>query len=83
MRESQITGRQFVEKLDGETATGTPIRVTRPGFLIDGGFPIPSPPPVLGQDTEHWLRALGYTANEIDHLWTSGATAATRTENKH
>jgi crotonobetainyl-CoA:carnitine CoA-transferase CaiB-like acyl-CoA transferase len=76
LREAQVADRQFVETIDGTTTTGAALRVTRPGFRIDGGFPKPSPPPVLGQDTEHWLRALGYDAEEIDHLRTSGATAS-------
>lgn len=76
LREAQVADRQFVETIDGTTTTGAALRVTRPGFRIDGGFPKPSPPPVLGQDTEHWLRALGYNAEEIDHLRTSGATAS-------
>ena len=76
LREAQVTGRQFVETIDGTTATGAALRVTRPGFRIDGGFPTPSPPPALGQDTERWLRALGYSADEIEHLRTSGATAS-------
>lgn len=78
LREAQVTGRQFVETIDGKTTMGTALRVTRPGFRIDGGFPMPSPPPALGHDTEHWLRALGYSADEIDHLRTSGATAVAR-----
>jgi crotonobetainyl-CoA:carnitine CoA-transferase CaiB-like acyl-CoA transferase len=78
LREAQVTGRQFVETIDGKTTAGTALRVTRPGFRIDGGFPMPSQPPALGQDTEHWLRALGYSADEIDHLRTSGATAVAR-----
>ncbi len=77
LREAQLTGRGFVEELEAGTTTGARLRVTRPGFLIDGGFEAPSPPPALGQDTEHWLKALGYTAEEIAHLRETGATAAT------
>lgn len=76
LREDQVTGRQFVETIDGKTTTGTALRVTRPGFRIDGGFPAPSPPPELGQDTEHWLRTLGYSDDEIAQLRASGATAS-------
>ncbi|MCA3188149.1 MAG: CoA transferase [Methylobacterium sp.] len=75
LREPQITGRRFVEELDGETSAGHPMRVTRPGFLIDGGYAKPEPPPALGQDTERWLRALGYDAETIDHLRASTTTA--------
>lgn len=73
LREQQITGRRFVEELSGETPAGDAIRVTRPGFQIDGGFPAPSPPPVLGQDTERWLLALGYSAGQIERFRQSGA----------
>ncbi|MCZ8041771.1 MAG: CoA transferase [Beijerinckiaceae bacterium] len=76
LREPQITDREFVETIDGKTATGAALRVTRPGFRIYGGFPKPSPPPVLGQDTEHWLLTLGYSADQIEHLRKSGATAS-------
>jgi CoA:oxalate CoA-transferase len=68
LREAQITGRNFVEELAGETSSGAPLRVTRPGFQLDGTLPLPSPPPVLGQDTEHWLLRLGYSADEIAKL---------------
>ncbi len=78
LRAAQVSGRGFVEALEGETSTGAPLRVTRPGFLIDGGFETPSPPPQLGQDTETWLHALGYTAEEIAHLRETGVTGALR-----
>jgi hypothetical protein len=77
LREAQVTGRQFVETINCKTGSGAAIRVTRPGFRIDGGFEMPSPPPTLGQDTEHWLLALGYSATEVEDLRTSGATAST------
>lgn len=76
LREAQVTGRQFVETINCKTGSGAAIRVTRPGFRIDSGFEIPSPPPALGQDTEHWLLALGYSATEVEDLRTSGATAS-------
>ena len=75
LREPQVTGRGFVEQLDWQTSSGTALRVTRPGFRIDGGFPVPSPPPELGQDTARWLRALGYSDDDIERLRQSGVTA--------
>ena len=77
LREAQVTGRQFVETINCKTGSGEAMRVTRPGFRIDGGFEMPSPPPALGQDTEHWLLALGYSATEVEDLRKSGATAST------
>lgn len=71
LREAQIAGRHFVEEVDGETSSGDPMRVTRPGFLIDAGYPRPSPPPALGQDSERWLRTLGYDTEDIDRLCAS------------
>lgn len=79
LQEDQVIGRQFVEGLAGtSTSSGDPLRVTRPGFQIEGGFPCPSPPPVLGQDTEAWLRVLGYSSAEIEALRQSGITATIR-----
>jgi CoA:oxalate CoA-transferase len=75
LREAQVTERHFVETLAGEANSGTAMRVTRPGFQIAGGFPAPSPPPALGQDTEHWLKVLGYSAEEIRRIRQSGAPA--------
>jgi crotonobetainyl-CoA:carnitine CoA-transferase CaiB-like acyl-CoA transferase len=58
--EEQLTVRGFVEELDATTSTGAALRITRPGFRLEDDFPTPAAPPVLGQDTERWLRALGY-----------------------
>ncbi|MGL4440653.1 MAG: CaiB/BaiF CoA transferase family protein [Bosea sp. (in: a-proteobacteria)] len=63
--EQQLAGRDFVEELAGETSAGHALRITRPGFRFEEGFPTPSPPPELGRDTTHWLREIGYGDNEI------------------
>ena len=68
LQEAQIYDRGFVEEVDCQTSAGKRLRVTRPGFLIDADYPRPSPPPMLGQHTEHWLRELGYDIHEIDRL---------------
>jgi CoA:oxalate CoA-transferase len=65
LKEEQVTGRKFVEKLNVEVTGGQAMRVTRPGFLLEEDFPEPAPPPHLGQNTEKWLRDVGYSADEI------------------
>lgn len=79
LADEQITGRSFVETLPARVSGGQAMRVTRPGFLLDEGFPEPAPPPILGQDTERWLARLGYSADEIARLAKGGAvTSANR-----
>lgn len=76
LREEQLKGRDFVEELHGETSTGTPLRITRPGFRLSQAYPLPSPPPELGQDTERWLLAVGYSPADVERLRQSGITHA-------
>lgn len=68
LREEQVVGRRFVETLPETVRDAQPMRVTRPGFLLDEAYPVPAPPPRLGQDTERWLAELGYGANDIAAL---------------
>jgi crotonobetainyl-CoA:carnitine CoA-transferase CaiB-like acyl-CoA transferase len=68
LNETQVIGRKFVETLPARLASDQPMRVTRPGFRLDVDYPQPAAPPVLGQDTERWLRAVGYGAAEISAL---------------
>jgi crotonobetainyl-CoA:carnitine CoA-transferase CaiB-like acyl-CoA transferase len=69
----QVVERRFVEKLPGEPVEGQQLRVTRPGFILDEAFPVPSVPPVLGADTAAWLEKLGYSRAEIDGMTQRGA----------
>ncbi|WP_439397808.1 CaiB/BaiF CoA transferase family protein [Bradyrhizobium sp. PMVTL-01] len=68
LQQPQLVERRFVEKLPVEPAEGQQLRVTRPGFLLDEGFPEPSAPPLLGADTATWLERLGYTRAQIDEM---------------
>ncbi len=74
----QVTGRDFVEELAAATTRGQALRVTRPGFRLDEPFPLPPPPPELGQDTERWLLAIGYDAADIERLHATGVTSILR-----
>jgi crotonobetainyl-CoA:carnitine CoA-transferase CaiB-like acyl-CoA transferase len=64
----QVVERRFVEKLPVAPVDGHELRVTRPGFLLDGSFPEPTAPPALGADTADWLDRLGYTRAQIDDM---------------
>lgn len=72
MKEAQLTGRKFVETLAATVTGDEPLRVTRPGFLLDTEYAAPAPPPQLGEHTEQWLAALGYDADEIASLRAHG-----------
>jgi crotonobetainyl-CoA:carnitine CoA-transferase CaiB-like acyl-CoA transferase len=76
LAEEQVTGRRFVETLDATVAGDQPMRVTRPGFLLDEDYPAPMPPPQLGQDTDRWLAEIGYGAEQIATLKEHGTVAA-------
>lgn len=79
LAEEQVLGRNFVEQLPATVSGGRAMRVTRPGFLLDEPYPEPTPPPVLGQDTERWLTMLGFAPDEIERLKAGGAvTGANR-----
>jgi CoA:oxalate CoA-transferase len=65
LAEPHLTGRDFVQEVAGKTSGGAPLRITRPGFRLGQDFPVPSPPPALGQDTARWLREIGYSDDDI------------------
>lgn len=79
LAEQQITQRNFVETLAGQVSNGQAMRVTRPGFLIGEAYPEPTPPPQLGQHTDHWLATVGYSPAEIDTLKAAGTIASNNT----
>ncbi len=74
--EEQIIGRNFIETLTMTNDGERPMRITRPGFRLDRDFPVPAPPPALGQDTDRWLGTLGYAAAEIAAMRERGAVGA-------
>jgi CoA:oxalate CoA-transferase len=72
LREEQVVGRKFVETLGAEVGGGQAMRVTRPGFRLNEDFPVPLPPPQLGQDTERWLAQVGYGTEQIERFKRAG-----------
>lgn len=68
----QLKGRGFVEELPYAEAAGRTLRMTRPGFLLDGALGGPSPPPALGAQTRRWLERVGYGSAEIERLLAHG-----------
>ena len=75
LQEEQVVGRKFVESLKAKASGGQAMRVTRPGFRLETDYPEPLPPPSLGQDTEKWLRQLGYKDDEIQTFGQRGVVA--------
>lgn len=75
LRQPQVVDRGFVETLAATNPKGEPLRVTRPGFRLDEGFPAPQPPPRLGADTAAWLARIGYAAEDIARLRAAGVVA--------
>ncbi|XIA67611.1 CaiB/BaiF CoA transferase family protein [Bradyrhizobium sp. TZ2] len=73
LQQPQLLDRQFVETLPPEQAGAPSLRITRPGFRLNEEFPVPSPPPNLGADTERWLVRLGYSSEDVAQLASSGA----------
>jgi len=70
LRTVQIESRRFIEELPPSPVSDRPLRITRPGFLLDQPYPTPAPPPELGADTRRWLAAIGYDDAEIDDMIT-------------
>jgi crotonobetainyl-CoA:carnitine CoA-transferase CaiB-like acyl-CoA transferase len=68
----QVRIRGLVETLPMTDGRGAPLRTTRPGFLLEEGFPPPGAAPGLGADTRPWLEHLGYDKDAIAALARDG-----------
>lgn len=65
----QLKGRDFVTTLPEVPGLGKAAHVSRGGFMVNGKSAKPSgPPPVLGAQTDAWLRKLGYDVADIARL---------------
>lgn len=65
----QVKGRDFVVSMPDVPGLGKPAHVSRGGFVVNGEGAKPSaPPPVLGAQTDAWLRKLGYDTAGIARL---------------
>jgi len=69
----QVTDRDFLAHFASVPGIDQSIDVARIGAMVDGVRPsVTAPPPVLGQDTQTVLTALGYDAAEITSLREKG-----------
>lgn len=69
----QFATRDQIAEYPGVLADGAPLRVLRPGFMVDGQTPGASaPPPRLGQDTDSVLGELGFDGPALEALRRDG-----------
>ena len=74
LRSAQVQNRELLRTLPEVPGLDRGITVTRTGFKLSGGDPeIDTPPPVLGEHTDHVLEDLGYDAERIARLREVGA----------
>jgi crotonobetainyl-CoA:carnitine CoA-transferase CaiB-like acyl-CoA transferase len=69
LEHAHLAERHFIKRFGGDAGGHT---VTRCGFRLSDAEPDPTPPPELSQHTAHWLRTLGYDAQQIDRLRAQG-----------
>ncbi len=69
LAQPQIQDRGFLAEFSNPQGVGRDITLARIGALIDGKRPaVTTPPPLLGQDTDHILQSLGYDDKEIARM---------------
>jgi crotonobetainyl-CoA:carnitine CoA-transferase CaiB-like acyl-CoA transferase len=71
----QLEERNFLELLPVLNSKGKPLRITRPGLVLEEAFPSPAPPPALGAHTRSWMLRLGLSEAEIEALRRDGVLA--------
>ena len=68
-----VAARELVQTFPDAPVVERDISVTRPGFRLASGLPqADRPPPVLGQDTDDILGALGVSGKELETLRKEG-----------
>lgn len=68
----QVADRDFVATFDAE-GVDRPVKIARPGFLMDGKRPATqSPPPAIGAETNAILHELGLSPDDIETLRKEG-----------
>lgn len=69
----QVTGRNFIQTVDGAGAGRAELQVTRAGFLLQDAIPAAaSPPPTLGEHNAAILSGLGYDAADVRRFEADG-----------
>ncbi|SUZ32399.1 Acetyl-CoA:oxalate CoA-transferase [Roseibaca ekhonensis] len=75
LRHPQISGRDLLARFMDTPGLDRAIELMRVGVMLDGERPsVATPPPALGADSADILKALGYTANDIESLRAEGVT---------
>jgi CoA:oxalate CoA-transferase len=65
----QVVERGLIKRFPQAPGADRELAVVRAGFRLAHGDPEPdAPPPALGADTDHILRDLGYTADDVEAL---------------
>ena len=69
----QVTGRNFIQTVDGAGAGRAELQVTRAGFLLQDAIPAAaSPPPKLGEHNAAVLSGLGYDEADVRRFEADG-----------
>ncbi|MCC1492945.1 CaiB/BaiF CoA-transferase family protein [Cognatishimia sp. F0-27] len=74
LKAPQVAERGFLETFDSVPGVPGPVTVASTGIKLDGApLHVATPPPALGADTDHVLRELGLSSQEVHALRKSGA----------